>query len=183
MSLAYSIRNAHILNEHLMSSKNNSQITGVKRSIRSSELASFYDRLKEDDTYLIYNVIFDNIKFYDELCEITFQNCLLDANKNIEPTDYKVSKTCYPILKGKFCLHKKNLVNNDCSYHSIHDYLKRYTNFLNQNLDSCSYRFPNKFNLTALSPKSTNLQVNSSFSLSNSFLLNIYSILIFLFSK
>ena len=100
---------------------------------------------EHDDIQLIvmHNLIFDAIKFDDEMCDFTFQNCLLDVdNEEHLNKELKVSVQCFPLQKSKYCLHNQNFVNSDCHFRSIHDKVNSYLVQLNKNLEVCTARYP-----------------------------------------
>lgn len=144
--------------------------------------AEFYDKINEIEFITIYNLIFDAIVFNNEYCDSAFQNCLLDANKNVDTNNHhKISYECSPLFKAKHCLKSSTFHDSDCLYNSIQETCKIYKYHLEKNFEACNLRFPFKTNHDSYS----SLKSNASFQCNyrKQWFFVVFSLMFFIYFK
>lgn len=125
------------------------KISSFKRSVDNSDNNSGYsivprEYYKNTDYYSMLSYIFAAVKFDNNVCEYTFQNCLLNMNNQEQVRGYAVlSKQCFPLQKSRFCLQEVNFKNSDCVYKMAEAKVKQHFNELTKNLETCVHRHPN----------------------------------------
>lgn len=124
------------------------KIASSKRSVDSSDNNSGYsivprEYYKNTDYYSMLSYIFAAVKFDNNVCEYTFQNCLLNMNNQEQVRGYAVlSKQCFPLQKSRFCLQEVNFKNSDCVYKRAESKVEQHFNELTKNLETCVHRHP-----------------------------------------
>ncbi len=133
---------------------------------------------KNPDYYQMLSYIFNQMKFTNKQCEVTFQNCLLDLNNKRFVKGYDIiSDVCFPLQKSRFCLEEQNFRRSECAYFTIFHRAQKHFARLSLNLETCLRKYPIELSSTQLGNNNSS-SIYRSRKLLNKYFIFIYILLL-----